>query len=610
MERLWGTENAMLNILTYCDDRDLCVLMHVSRKWYTASTDDEVWKTLCQSRFGVVAKPVTVDSWIDWYQIVQNPKRHAETRNSPGSPSELMAVLKSQGEKIAHMDQQYAAALGTIRQMCDERRAMSPPSGSDTTPRKLLQPAHPINQSEEHDGIEITSDGKVLYEEERATFVDATYDEEFVVRRVSSSPTAAAVLSPYRVKVDQPVVTHSAEKRGASEPRVVLPPMNDQQLPEQSETETVSEPTPMNTDDDIVQPTTPPRLQVVRSASPNFKSQTRTTNHLGMQIDQPVGLQRQQPVEPSPAPIQHPSSIFASTPILESVPKQLRNADTDEEVSNYLAIALKKQLDAEQDHVSHRLYKGVQQIIAENQNLRSMYYHQQESSEAAYAKLQKLHVKHQETTTKCIAMMSRLQESKKCFKKLKNHLASQKVEQLDVHNEVLKAKLEEENQVRNEAEQYLSQRDQLIAELEQRSLEVVAFEKVFRDMEVQHERNIQRALESTIQPSGQEISEIEKENVSLRINLDGTMQVIHHVYAKNEQLKEEIGKCFLAAEEPRRLLADQQQKYAQLIAERQQERNTWSQYEERYIKQISLLQRSLQQQKFSQAQAQAQAQHP
>ena len=566
MESLWNVDCIIFKVMTYFDDEDLHNLMRVSRKWYNASMDETVWKTLCKSRYGVVAKPITVDSWIDWYQIVQNPKRHSETRNSPGSPSELMAVLKSQGEKIAHMDQQYAVALGTIRQMCDERRGMSP--NSNTTPRKLLQPAHPINQSEEHhDGIEITSDGKVLYEEERATFVDATYDEDFVVRRVSSSPTAAAVLSPYRVKVNQQTtLSHGSESRCTSEPRVVIPPMNAQlEVTEQQETETetesVNDPTPMVTDD-RVQPTTPPRLQVVRSASPNFKSQTRITSHLGLgdnSIQPYDGSQanpfyNHQQFKQSTPPVETPTTVYGTGSLFDDVPSQLRNADTDEDVSNYVAMALKRQLDSEQAHVSQKLYKGVHQIIAENQSLRAMYYHQQQSAESADFKLQKLHLKHQETTTKCIAMMSRLQESRKCFKKLKNHLASQKTEQLDIHNELLKAKLAEEGQMRHEVEQYLSQRDQLISELEQRSLEVVAFEKVFRDMEVQHEHNIQRALESTLQSSDNEVPEVEKENISLRINLDGTMQVIHHVYAKNEQLKEEIAKCFLAAEEPKKQL--------------------------------------------------------
>eukprot|EP01059_Diplonema_ambulator_P008853 TRINITY_DN1861_c0_g5_i1.p1 TRINITY_DN1861_c0_g5~~TRINITY_DN1861_c0_g5_i1.p1 ORF type:complete len:591 (+),score=238.33 TRINITY_DN1861_c0_g5_i1:61-1773(+) len=555
-------------VFLHCDADELKKLGFVCRRWGMTSRSDVVWRGLCGAKHGVVAKPANVMTWCEWYYTLQN---------GCASPSELLSVLKTQGERMQQMDQQYAAAMGTIKDMCEDRRA-SPLSASNGT--RILQ-GHATRDEEERDGIALTSQGQVIFEEERATFVDASFDEDFVVRRVSSSPTAAAVLSPYRVtKVDP--------NRASSEPSVGL-----QATPEKSQGWSTAPPVlatpPTNDCEDMVTP--PPRQEsqapmpsqhIIRSASPQSSYCEFRTNHL-----------------------QYTETRHPPTPHVEQGDVPMDFADQDE-LAAYMAGVIQMQLEAEKSRVSSKLYKSVRQLLAENQSMRSMYNYQKSVAGNTMKQLMKEQKKNRMLQAKNIAIMSRLAESRRYVKKLKNTIVNSKVATLPLHNEIVarmnieQATREEIEEVRAQADKFLMQRNQLYAELQAGSAKVVALEQVVQDMEKQHEANLADALNANANFSAS--TPLEKQNAALRVNLEGLQQVIQTTYRTNQDLKQQLSRVLKAAEETAGELHSIRTEHEHLIQQRNQEHEYWMKYEEKYIQQISTLHRALQQQQQGQGQ--------
>eukprot|EP01064_Diplonema_japonicum_P028228 TRINITY_DN4279_c3_g1_i1.p1 TRINITY_DN4279_c3_g1~~TRINITY_DN4279_c3_g1_i1.p1 ORF type:complete len:589 (+),score=163.72 TRINITY_DN4279_c3_g1_i1:23-1768(+) len=551
-------------IFTFCEAQSIREYGLVNKDWAVTSRSEAVWKELCMTRHGVVAKPANLSNWGEWYVTLQR---------GCASPNELLDVLKTQGVRITQMDQQYAAAMGTIKHMCEDRVKTSPVSCKGT---RILQPAsttkhEEAEEEEERDGISRTSEGQVIFEEERATFVDAEYDEDFVVRRVSSSPTATAVLSPYRVKVERAgsepsVPVNTPKKQWTAEPPVLATPPS-----ESVETSTKHE---------IVTPPRqePPRQMVqnpIRSASPINRNQDIVTNHLQY--------------------MSHPS---AATPVVEQdEPMEYAN---DNDMSAYLSGVIQMQLEAEKSRLSSKLYLTVRQMLAENQSLRSMYNFQKSVNASTVKELQKEQKRNRELQAKDIAIASRLEESKRCVRKLKRSIASTKLATLPLHNELVtrmnmeQASREEVAEVRMQAERFLQQRDQLFTELQAGSAKVVALEEVIRDMEVQHEENLRDAL--TANANFSTSTPLETQNCALRLNLEGLQQVIQSTYQTNQELKQQMTRVVKAAESTASELQSVRTVHEQLLQQRAQEHQYWTKYEEKYIQQISTLHKTLQQQ--------------
>ncbi|KAJ9450334.1 hypothetical protein DIPPA_11226 [Diplonema papillatum] len=721
-------------VLSFCDEGAVCKAAAVCRQWRDVAEEEGTWQGLCQTLFGVVAKPSNVPTWKAWFRVVQKPEQNslinslARAEQSPNSPNELLKVLKSQGERIAQMDLQYAAALGTIRQMCSERaksceRASSTSSSSPGqnslahTPRVLKQhsprAAEPVK-----DGIEVTSDGTVLYQDERATFVDATFDEDFVVRRLSSSPTAAAILSPYRTKLthaqltraqSQPTTTpHSQPKFTTpsthptpAEPPIITTPLTDAPLPantsrhgsttppctSSSEAENES---PMDTelesDSDHGQDTdmedsndqavseasdtssttassTPAADDVasrVRPSSPVARMSCRTSHLFGGVVESTTrdprkaheneriasGLFRDEKEEEKRAKHQKCEQLFqqrlqyglaacitteqdlqayhetdSNDTVVQSIPfpyeetpysidyclsiandenaalNFMANAESNDEVSDFLNKQLSDLFHMGRRTMGPKLSQGVHHVLDENKKLRAMAAHME--SEARKLSKQLKHELKQGRKTKSahIAVLSRLEESKRCVKKLKLYIAKSKVQTLPLHNEILKAR-DEQAAIKMEKEeieelklQVLEQRDRLWGDLQATGAKVVVLEQMLQDMEKRHEQNLKDALTANCTVNSE--APLEAENATLRINMEGLQQVLLHSYMTNQKLREKLVNVTHVRDDARGRLQECQDAYNALVHERQEEREQWFGYEEKTRHHISALKQTI-----------------
>ena len=503
-------------VLGFCSEHEVCSAMRVSKAWCAGAQGEQLWAQLCRHRHGVVAKPATVSGWYEWFRIIANKVDFHSTRE------DLLAVVKNQGERMAHMDKQYANAMGTIRAMCDEQHT------SRGTPRVLKGPRR--EEEEERDGISITAEGEVHIEEDRATFVDASYDEAFVMRRLSSSPTAAAVLSPCRVKLPS--------TRAASEPSLAT----FRQIHLTPERQVLMRPPPLHTppkavlqdkeeeaveDEDIVEEqtetpapataatattaattaaTTPvtPKGEAIRGSSPLPRVfEGRAAKHLQAPVDKPKPTAENEPAhEPTPVPELVPVSGHTQTrymdkeaheayPAYPSTSSYPMHLESNDDVVQYCVEQLRYIVDVEKPNISDHFYQIVQRTGREATALLEMYNHEIYLGIRTKDHLKVNQHKYQKLIQKHLAVSSRLDESKRWVKKLKETIVENKVSTLPLHNKILKARMREEEAARDEAQaqadRFLAQRTQLFTELQESTNKVVAYEQAIKDMHQQHE---------------------------------------------------------------------------------------------------------------------------
>eukprot|EP00659_Diplonema_papillatum_P000008 gene8-12_t len=510
-------------VLSFCDEGAVCKAAAVCRQWRDVAEEEGTWQGLCQTLFGVVAKPSNVPTWKAWFRVVQKPEQNslinslARAEQSPNSPNELLKVLKSQGERIAQMDLQYAAALGTIRQMCSERaksceRASSTSSSSPGqnslahTPRVLKQhsprAAEPVK-----DGIEVTSDGTVLYQDERATFVDATFDEDFVVRRLSSSPTAAAILSPYRTKLTHAQLTHDVASRVRPSSPVARMSCRTSHLFGGVVESTTRDPRKAHENERIASGLFRDEKEEEKRAKHQKCEQLfqqRLQYGLAACITTEQDLQAYHETDSNDTVVQSIPFPYEETPYSidyclsiandeNAALNFMANAESNDEVSDFLNKQLSDLFHMGRRTMGPKLSQGVHHVLDENKKLRAMAAHME--SEARKLSKQLKHELKQGRKTKSahIAVLSRLEESKRCVKKLKLYIAKSKVQTLPLHNEILKAR-DEQAAIKMEKEeieelklQVLEQRDRLWGDLQATGAKVVVLEQMLQDMEKRHE---------------------------------------------------------------------------------------------------------------------------
>eukprot|EP00755_Sulcionema_specki_P009929 Sspe_Gene.6572::Locus_2218_Transcript_1_1_Confidence_1.000_Length_1098::g.6572::m.6572 len=233
-----------------------------------------------------------------------------------------------------------------------------------------------------------------------------------------------------------------------------------------------------------------------------------------------------------------------------------------------------------------------------NNSLRSMYANQLAATMAKASQLEDEQRKNQELIARSIALSTRLDESKKCVKKLKKTIAEAKQQNLPLHNQLLQARIEEDkkyecefNQLKQQAGQFLAQQNSLMAELEQRTLRINALERLLDDMEQQHKKDLVSAVSLNWTVPDQDIA---KENAALRVSLDGAIQALHQCYHENQTLHEELLLRIKVEKESERQRQEANQLCQDLLAEREEQRHAWDVAEKNYMVQIAYLQKLLQ----------------
>eukprot|EP01062_Namystynia_karyoxenos_P077541 TRINITY_DN7834_c0_g2_i1.p1 TRINITY_DN7834_c0_g2~~TRINITY_DN7834_c0_g2_i1.p1 ORF type:complete len:809 (+),score=260.28 TRINITY_DN7834_c0_g2_i1:76-2427(+) len=136
---------------------------------------------------------------------LRSPRPGAARLHADGTPRSGGAPTSP--ELRLHRAQQYVSALQVLRKAgstpkrlrSPEQRPAADPEGEATgcTPRHRTERSAAPEPCAYDDGFGVDPEGHAIYQDDRATFVDATYEDSgWVARRLSASPSAQTVLSP------------------------------------------------------------------------------------------------------------------------------------------------------------------------------------------------------------------------------------------------------------------------------------------------------------------------------------------------------------------------------------------------------------------------------
>jgi len=392
--------------------------------------------------------------------------------------------------------------------------------------------------------VEEDSEGAV-YEDERATFVDATYeDAEWVARRLSPSPSAQTVLSPLHpntIRSGAKISSVPPRSRASSVPvqqHGVAPPPA---LPPGGGR------SPSSRDDSGGQPSSvatalsPPRTRCTVEDLP-VESVHLSPPRPGQRL---VALAAVPEAVSSPAtpPAAYSSGRVerrAGTPF--AVAPERMNASDDAE----MAVMRSEALTRAAALLPASVGRTVLRLDRENSVLRAVAKERKDAASELERQLQDERSKSQEYIQKAVALSARLEESKQHVRRLKRLVAEVRQTNLPVHNELHQARVaelerrkeEERRRLEEEARVARLVRQQQEAEEEISTLAErlravdctrCGLERLVDDLCTQHTADLRRVIEAGGRHKG-----APAEAAALQLHIDGLMLLLRRAYTAGE----------------------------------------------------------------------------
>eukprot|EP01065_Artemidia_motanka_P041995 TRINITY_DN5542_c0_g2_i2.p1 TRINITY_DN5542_c0_g2~~TRINITY_DN5542_c0_g2_i2.p1 ORF type:complete len:593 (+),score=173.47 TRINITY_DN5542_c0_g2_i2:54-1781(+) len=495
--------------------------------------------------------------------------------------SEQVARTESEGLSPARSTPQYR----TLRTLADDQCAtpvQRPSSGTPSPPR----------------GDGVTMDAvECVMQDEVATFVDATYeDAAWVANRLSSSPSAVAVLSPLHPNtVRGGKVCAGVEQQQQQQQQLQQQQQQQQQarIPAHSARQPVTPPlppprrtTPLSDMSPpgrapASEPLQPPDLTVQTSQDTVFASH-HPTQAVFTQAPQTCKVSPPRPavlydtvrmppmgvLEGSPRKSRTPSAAIPSpatppgrpaAPVRSTTPCAMvgcvltpqspdgstLSADNDTEMALLRSQALAVAADA----LPRRIAQTVLRMDRENRVLRDVCRDRQTVSASLEKDLSDERKKSQEHIQKAVALSARLEESKAQIRRLKKLVAGVRQTNLPFHNELHQARLDESQRKQREdervkellQEQQAAHQERVAAlreTLAMRECDRAALERLIDDLCAQHTDDLKRVIEA----AATNLDSGRAEAGALRIHLNGVLQMLRRSYTQSEHTRGDDGK--------------------------------------------------------------------